>query len=148
MAQISEAFTLRNCKVEISTNGTNWQNISGYANSIEVSGGERQSGEVFTFDGDTAIITVGKREPLEVTVRVVYDESTSGPFETVRNAYENGTSLHVRWAPRGGTTGHFLFTADPGPVTSIKYPSGEVSGDPIMVEFTVKTPKITKGTVA
>ncbi len=134
--------------MEVSTNGTTWTDISGFANSIEVSGGERQIGEAYTFDGDTALLTSGKREPVEVTVRVVYTEGTSEPFEVVRAAYEDGSSVYVRWSPKGGSAGNFQFTTAAGLVSSLTYPAGEVGGDPVMVEFTVKTPGISKSVVA
>ena len=149
MAQTTDAISFKNVKVEVSTDGTTWTDISGFANSVEIGGGDRQTGEVYTFDGDTAIITTGKREPLEITVKAVYTEGANDPFEVVRAAYEGGTSLYVRWSPKGGTTGDFQFESDAGYVTNAIYPQGEAgSGDPVVVEFTVKTPKVTKGVVA
>lgn len=149
MTQLSAAISLRDCKVEISTNGTTWTDISGAASSVEVGGGDRQTGEVYTFDGDTALITFGKREPLEITVKTVYTEGTSEAYETVRAAYEAGTSLYIRWSPRGGSAGNFQFATDAGVVTGAVYPVGEAgSGDPVVVGFTVKTPKVTKSVVA
>lgn len=149
MPQVTNAISFKNCKVEISTNGTTWTDISGFANSIEVSGGDRQTGETYTFDGDTAIIAVGKREPWEITLKVVYTEGVNEPFEVVRAAYESGTSLYVRWSPKGGASGSFQYTSAAGVVTAVTYPSGEAgSGDPLLVEFTVKVPGIVKGTVA
>lgn len=149
MAQTTSAISFKNCKVEISTNGTSWTDISGVATGVEVGGGDRQTGEAYTYDGDTAIITTGKREPLEITVKTVYTEGTSEAYETVRAAYEAGTSLYIRWSPRGGSAGNFQFATDAGVVTGAVYPVGEAgSGDPVVVGFTVKTPKVTKSVVA
>ena len=135
-------------KVEVSTNGTTWTDISGAATAVSVSGGDRQTGEAYPFNLDTAVITVGKREPIEVTVKALYTEGSPGVYETVRAAYEGGTALYVRWSPKGGTTGNFQFVTDSGIVTSAVYPTGEAgSGDPVMFEFAVKVAKITKSVV-
>lgn len=148
MAQTQNAITFANCKVEISTDGSTWTDISGFATSVSLSGGDRQTGTAFTFDGDTAIVKGGKREPLEVEVNIVYTEGVSDPFETVRAAYEAGSALYVRWSPKGGASGDFLFTSDAGIVTNPIYPTGEAgSGDPAAVSFTLLTPKVTKSTV-
>lgn len=149
MAQTSDSMSFKDCKIEISTNGTTWTDISGFANALGINGGERQVGEVFTFDGDTAIIRGGKRSPLEITVKAVYTEGASDPFETVRTAYEAGSALYVRWSPQGGQSGEFQFTSDSGIVTSAPYPVGESgSADVVLFEFTVKTSKVTKSVVA
>jgi hypothetical protein len=136
-------------KIEVSTNGTSWTDISGAATAIEVKGGERKTGEAYAYSLDYPVITQGKREPIEVTVKALYTEGTGEAFETVRAAYEGGTGLYVRWSPKGGATGSFQFTTDQGIVTSLTYPAGEAeSGDPLMVEFTVQTAKVTKSVVA
>ncbi len=148
MAQLAAAISLRDCDVEVSTNGTTWTNISGAASSVEVSGGDRQTGDVYTFDGDTALLTYGKREPLEVTVKIVYSEGTAEPFEIVRAAYEAGTAFYVRWAPRGNVTGRARYTTAEGRVTSFTYPAGESNGDPVLTKFTVITASIARSLIA
>lgn len=145
MAQTTGAMSFRNAKIEISTNGTTWTDISGFANEISLSGGDRQLGEAFTFDGDTPIIVVGKRSTLDVTVKALYTEGSNDPFEIVRAAYEGGTNLYVRWSPKGGSTGAFIYTSDAGYVQNAPYPVGSASSaDAVLLEFTVKTPRITK----
>lgn len=147
--QTTGALSARNATIEISNDGATWSDISGFANSVEPSGGNRQTGEAYTLDGDTAIITSGKREPLEIQVNIVYTEGTTDPFETVRAAYEAGTNLYVRWAPKGGQSGEFRFTADAGPLAEFQYPVTTASeAAPIMAGFKVKTAKVTKAVVA
>jgi hypothetical protein len=136
-------------KVEVSTNGTTWTDISGAATAVEVKGGDRKVGEAYAYSLDYPIITYGKRDPINVTVKALYTEGASETFETTRAAYEAGTSLYVRWSPKGGATGNFQFTTDAGVVTSIAYPVGEAEkGDPVLCEFTIETAKITKSVAA
>jgi len=147
--QTTGGFSFKEVEVGISTNGSSWTDISGFAAGVSAGGGDRQTGEVYTFDGDTAIITSGKREPLEVTVKAVYTEGGSDPFEVIRAAYEAGSSLYVRWSPKGGDASEFMFTSAVGVVTNAPYPVGESgSGDPTMFEFTVKVASITKSVIA
>jgi len=136
------------CMVEVSENGTDYTDISGYAASVQVEGGDRATGKAHTFDGDTPIVTAGKRDSLRVTVRTIYTEGTADPFEVVRGRYEGKTALYVRWSPAGGTTGDFRYTTAAGVVTNAPYPAGDVNtADPVAFEFTIETASITKSAV-
>lgn len=149
MAQTTTALSWKDADLFYSTNGSSWTEFSGFASQVSIGGGDRQSGSKFTFDGDTAIITRGKREPIEVTVSVVYTEGASDIFEIVRAAYENGTDLYVRWLPKGNTTGNFQFSTSAGIAKSVPYPVGEAgSGDPAGIEFTVMVASVTKAAAA
>lgn len=149
MAQTTDAVSFRNCKIEMSTNGSTWTNISGFANSISVEGGERNIGEFFTFDGDTPILTAGKRGAFDLTAKVVYTEGASDPYEVFRAAYEAATDFYLRWSPKGGTSGQFMFTTGKGIITTPAYPGGEASSpDAIAFEFKIKVLTITKSVVA
>lgn len=149
MAQATGAVSFRNCKIEISNNGTVWTNVSGWANSISIEGGERMVGEFFTLDGDTPILTPGKRGAFDLTTKIVYTEGVSDPYETFRTTYEGGTAMYIRWSPKGGTTGQFQFTTDAGIIITPAYPSGAAdSPDAIAFEFKVKCLSITKSVVA
>lgn len=149
MAQATGAVSFRNCKIEISQNGTTWTDISGWANSVSIEGGERMVGEFFTLDGDTPILTPGKRGSFDLTTKVVYTEGASDPYEVFRQVYEGGSDIYVRWAPKGGAPGNFQFTSDKCIVTTPAYPSGEASSaDAISFEFKLKCLTITKGVIA
>jgi hypothetical protein len=140
-------MTMKDNKVEISTNGTTWTDISGYTNKIEWDGGEREIAEASVFGEDVAKIAPGKRSPVEITVTVAYDESTSSPLETLQSAYESSSTLQVRWSPTGGVTGSKRYSAI-GYVTTPIVPAGDAeASDVLMVEFTLKAPEITVETV-
>ena len=148
MAQTTDAMSARNTTIETSPNGTAWTDISGFANSIEVDGGERMSDQVHTFDGFTPIITLGKGEMYEVTCKIVYTEGASDPAEVIRAAYEGGTPFYIRWSPKGGGIGDFMFTTGAGYILSPTYPSGDAgSAEAIGIEFKVTVPNITKSVV-
>ena len=149
MSQVTGHDTIRNCKIEYSTDGSNWNDISGYANSVEASGADVTSGEAYTFDGDYALIGVGKIEPVEITVSIVYTEVIADPFNALRVAKHNRDQIYLRYAPMGGDAGEWQFTSDAGYITSMNDPSGEAnSGDPLLVEFVLRTPKLTRSTIA
>lgn len=149
MPQTTDGMSFADAKIEISANGTTWTDISGFSNSVEVDGGDRSLGEIFTAEGDTPIITKGKRASMNVKMKIVYTEGASDPQEVVRADYESGTRMYVRWSPKGGGSGAFMYTADPGYIESFSYPVADVgSGDTILTEFSVKVAKITKSVVA
>lgn len=142
MAQTTDGITFKNCKLEMSVNGSVWTDISGFAASVEVGGGERETGEAFTFDGDTPILLAGKRGALEVKAKIVYTEGVSEAQETIRAAYEGATPFYLRWTPKG--TG-FLYTTSAGIPVSPPYPGGEAeSADTLIGEYTIKVKSITK----
>lgn len=148
MPQTAGAMSFRNAVVEYSTNGTTWNDFSGIATGVEVSGGDRAQGEAYTGDADTAIVTIGKREPLQIGINVVYSEATGDHYVNLENAYINGTPIRVRWAPRGSATGNFRYTSDTGYITAFAPPGGEYeSGDPILIEMEIVAPSYARAAI-
>lgn len=151
MAQTTGAMSAVANKVEISANGSSWTDISGFGTSVESSELERQSGESYTFDGDTAIVTYGKLGPIDVTVNGLFTEGTGDPFEVVRGYAQaaGGSTVYVRWSPAGGTAGKFQFATSASKVTTFKFPDVDASsGDPVPFTFTVRAASITKSVVS
>jgi hypothetical protein len=145
MAQTVNAISARNLKLEYSLNGTTWNDISGMANSVKPDDGDREQGEDYTFDGDVAVITYGKRKPTKLKIKVLYTEGASDAAEVARNSYENSSDLYFRWSPKGQSTGTFVYTSAAGRVVTSPYPGGEAkSGDPVALEFTFVCPQLTK----
>lgn len=136
MAQTVGQTSFRNAVIEYSTNGSSWVDMSGVSNKIDPSGGDRQQGEEFTGDADTAVIAIGKREPIKLGVDIVYSEATTDHFVNMETYHQGGTALKIRWAPKGSATGNFRYTTDTGYITSFTPPAGEYgSGDPILVSL-------------
>jgi len=149
MAQTTGGMSFKANKVETSVNGSAWTDISGFGNSIEIDGGKRETEDTHTFDGDTPILTAGKRGSLTVKVKIVYTEGASDPQETVRAAYEAASPLYVRWSPKGGASTQFQYTTSAGIVTTEPYPGGESgSAEAVMTEFELACASVTKSVVA
>jgi hypothetical protein len=149
MAQTTNQMSMRNCKIEISTNGSTWTDIGGFANEVVWDGGERITGSAHTFDGDKPVQTVGKQEMKTATLKVLYTEGASDPAVVAQTAYDNASALYARWSPKGGLSGQKMYTTDAGIVKKPVYPQGEAgSGDPIAIEIEIETPGITPSTVA
>jgi len=149
MAQTTTAISSKNGKIEYCLNvdagPAVWVDISGTANSVTSTGGNRKSGDGYTASGDTPLIVSGKRESLEVTVKVVYTEAAGTPnaFEDLHAVYVSGDGAAIRWTPTTGgavySTASTAGAAIECPITSFNYPALDFSsGDPIMIEFTVK----------
>ena len=140
MAQTTDGMSGVANTVEHSPDGAAWTDISGYANQVNVDPQTRKSGVAYTFDGDTGIITFGKREPMLVRVRIIYTEDGSSPFDALLTIFETapGTAFYLRWSPKGSDTGDFEFTTPISKISEFNFPSvdGE-SADPLMVEFAV-----------
>lgn len=148
MAQTTGATTARVATVGISSDGSSWTDISGFANAVTDTSQDRTSGEDYTFDGDTAIIGVGKREPVESTIRIIYTEGAGEPWKVLRAAFENATDYYVRYTVKAATTGNSRFTSGKGQIISCPYPEIDTtSGDPVACEFTFKHPGWTEAAV-
>lgn len=149
MTQTTDGLSMVDCSVEYSLNGSDWTDISGFAASAEPDGGERQTAEAYTFDGDVAVVRAGKRDPLELTYKIVYTEGTADPYAALLPYYEAGSQVYFRHSPKGGDSTEFMFTSDAGYITKMLPPGGEAEGgDVIMTEIAFKTPKYIKSTVS
>jgi hypothetical protein len=149
MTQTTAAQTFFEAMVEYNISGGAWTDFSGWGCSVAVSGGERQVGDAYTFDGDTAIIGIGKQQPYTVTVRAVYTEAAPDPYNILLAAFQAHNVVRVRWSPWGGDLGEKRYTthAQYSYITAMLPPQGEAgSGDPITFEFTVYTSNITQDT--
>lgn len=148
MAQTTGGTSAKAAVVEFSTNGSSWTDCSGFANKVDVSGGDRDAGETLTFDGDTPILTRGKRKATKVSVQIVYTEGASDLFKTALSAHQNGTELYFRWSVKAATTGNFRYTTSAGVVTSALFP-GIDTGDAkaVLAKVDLMVAEVTEATI-
>lgn len=144
MTQTTDGMAFTAAKVFVSPDGSTWTDVSGFGASVAVSGGERAVGEQQTFDGDTPIIKAGDRSSVELTVRYVYTEEATDPFEVLRAQHEVvGGAMYAMYSPKGGT--NYWFKTGAGILVKPGYPGGESgSGEVIMSEFVIKCAALSK----
>lgn len=148
MAQTTGGMSANAMYVALSTNNSDWTDVSGYANSVQVSGGERQTGEAFTFDGNTPIVKYGKLGFLTVTITGVYTEEANKLYALAKAAYEAGSTLYARWSPGGGDSGDYGYTTSAGTVINPVYPAGGAdTPDPILIEVVLNVGSVTQSTI-
>ena len=81
-----------NFAVEISTDATTWTAVSNATVKIDDAELSRPSGEAFVGgSSDYATIAVGKREPVELTLTFLYNETTGSAANTVYGLFESAT---------------------------------------------------------
>jgi len=145
MAQTTGAMSGVATVVYYSNDGSNFTDMSGTVNAVNVSGFSRQSGETYSFDGDHAIVGKGKREPLEVEVNFVYTELAAELFTLAWAEFDqdDGDSFWIRWVPQAsGST----YTTDTGVLLACLPPSAEAApGDPLAASLTLKCAQVNKG---
>ena len=109
MAQYTGALSWKDSQIEISFNsGGAFTDISGWTSELQIPPGVRKSGEIYTSDGDVAIITAGKREPMEIVCMIGYSEGASDAFELIRASWEAAeTDNQIQWSPKGGGSTQF-----------------------------------------
>ncbi len=151
MAQTTSGISFVDAQVEYSTDGVAFTDISGFANTVEVDGGERSAGEVYTADGDIAILTFGKLAPVDIAYNCVFTEGATDPFERFRGYHQtaDGSQVVLRFSPAGGAgTGKIAFTGT-GKITEAPWLGGDAgSPDPLMFSTTVRAASILKGVTA
>lgn len=157
MAQVTGSIAQSIYKLEVSTNGTSWTDISGSSTALTNSGGDVLVGEQHTADGEEAIVvTSNKMAPRDLTFSIVYTEGASDGWKTLWDLYQ-GTSkkVYARWSPTGGaaTTKRYVTSvagvAAPAVITGCKMPDHDAgSGDVALAEFTIKTAGILEETIS
>lgn len=148
----------RSLAIEVSTDNTAWLAVSNAFVRIDNIQMTRLNGETYvggSFDG--AIVTWGKREPVELTITGVYNEETASFWLTVYNRFISATpTLGVRFAPQGLGTGNAVYatsldgsTTGLAPIISVTLDTLEPgSGEAAMASVTVKTPMLRRYTAA
>ena len=144
MAQTTTAVNGAAATVSIYS-GAAYVDISGTSQSVDVVTATVTTGEAYTFDGNYAITTIGKYEPVEVTVNIIYTETTNEGFQLARAIFEGRTATQIKWLPLGSASGADQYeTKTVGYITSFDYPGPDASSaGPLMVSFTVRAPGIT-----
>ena len=141
--------------VELSTDGTSWNDFSDYLSVLTPAPMTRDTGEQAVFGEDLKAPGVGKRNPAEVTIRGVYanGSTTADAFFYVWTAWQVacGGPLAVRWAPAGcltdGVTNQVFSTGTgtghDSAMTGLTLPGGDAdSGAPLMWEAVVRSQNI------
>lgn len=157
MAQTTAAVCQSGYKIEISTNGSSWTDISGVGVGIALNGGDQQIGEQMTAEGEYALVTGGNKiTPYDITIRSVYTESASEAFKVAYDQFESSTkSLYARWSPKGAGSGNFQFsTSITGaataavPIVRCTPPEQNASaGAPAVFELVLKSPGLYRTTL-
>lgn len=131
-------------KIEISSNGSSWSDISGKTNNITGVAQSRKFAETNVGSNDNPEITAGQREAVKGQVRILYSEDALHAFELLRAAHEDGGCIYLRYAPRGGAASTKRYasaaadgsTAAPCIITNFLYPDGDKgSAEPVMAGF-------------
>jgi hypothetical protein len=147
-----------NFAVEISTDTTTWTAVSNATVKIDDIELSRPSGEAFVGgSSDYATITVGKREPLEITLTFLYNEDTNSAMNTIFGQFQSTSPrLGVRWSPRGlvsqarayATSNDGGTTTGLGVITNVTLSALDPSdAEPYVAMVTVRTPSLRQYTL-
>jgi len=134
----------RDCYVRVSTDGTNWTDLSDSATVEQPTGsGLRPTSQLHPYGADVPTLVPGRRPPVRLIVTYNYADAVID--NTIRTAYEAASAFYVAFAPRGNASGNFLYTSAAGIITSPPIPEGQrTSGTIVLNRFTFETPSLTK----
>lgn len=141
------------CVEIMAASATTWTDVSDNMSVVDPPTQSRMTGEGYVFGEDVGLVTFGKREPVELTVRGIWAEGTADPFYTVYSAWTTacGGKTAIRYTPGGCSTTHdaFYTSTTASKVISLTFPGGD-AGDasPIRYEFVVRSNDLTRATWA
>lgn len=117
--------------------GVGYDDISGSVTSVIPSGGELNTGESYTAEGDHALVSYGKYSTLTLDVICIYTETAGEAWKLVKAAVDaKKKTCRLRWAPGGGVTGNARFETPDGAVVSSLLPAGDAnSAGPLTIAF-------------
>lgn len=143
MAQTTGAITGSAAAVWLKVAAGSYIDYSGQSQSIDAVSASRVNSEAYTFDGNQAIILLGKEEPVEITINFLYTEVAAEIWEIVQAAFLAGSTVQVKYEPKG-TTGKQIESVAGGYITSIDYPAVDASSaGPVVAAITVRAPGLT-----
>ena len=147
-----------NFAVEISTDATTWTAVSNATVKVDDVELNRPSGEAYVGgSSDYATVTVGKREPVELTLTFLYNEDTNSAANTIFDQFQSASPrLGVRWSPRGlvsqarayATSNDGGATTGLGVITNVTLSALDPNdADPYVAMVTVRTPSLRRYTL-
>ena len=139
-----------NMCVEIMAGGTTWTDYSDYLTVVEPPTQTRKSAEAYVYGEDTAVLGMGKLEPIGVTIRGIWTDATADPCYAVMSEFQTacGDMVAVRWAPASCTTAHRAYrtSTTASEVLSWTPPGGDAgSADVLTWEAVIRSPDLTEG---
>lgn len=143
MAQTTGAITGSAAAVWLKVGAGAYIEYSGQSQAIDAVSASRVNSEAYTFDGNQAIILLGKEEPVEITINFLYTEVAAEIWEIAQAAFLAGSTVQVKYEPKG-TTGKQIESVAGGYITSIDYPAVDASSaGPVVATITVRAPGLT-----
>ena len=146
MPQTTTSINGAAATVSIKVAAGSYVDISGSTQSVDAVTATVLNSEAYTLDGANSIVYVGKFEPVEVTVNVLYTETTTTEaYMIISAAFAAKSAVQLKWVPRGAASGaNTIETMATGYITSLDFPAVDASSaDALMASFVVKAPGIT-----
>ena len=115
-----DAISYADAMVEVDlTAGGTFVPVDSWSTEVTVSGEDVPTTEVHPYAG-SAIVFVGTKSSVEVSVTAVYTEGSTDPFQNIRDRFEaaSGPAMNVRFVPAGSASGNFRFTTSGGKLTA------------------------------
>jgi hypothetical protein len=100
MAQTTVAVTGAAATVSIYSSGA-YVDISGSSQSVDVATAKVVTGDAYTFDGNYAITTIGKYEPVEVKVNILFTEAATEAFILLNTLFTARTATQAEVGATG-----------------------------------------------
>ena len=139
-------LSFKTALVEYTDDASAYEDISGFMNTVTVTGGDRATADFFSPGNATPCVTYGKRASLNVAVNILYTEDDAEVAGLMRIAYEADHELNgFQWQPAGAGVGNFIYTTGFGALLNHPYPGGDAgSADALQITNSIQCESIVK----
>ena len=146
-----DAVSFADAMVEVDlTAGGTFVPVDSSATQVDVSGEDVPTTETYPFSG-SAVVFVGTKSPVELTITALYTEGSTDPFVNIRDRFEagNGPVMEVRFVPAGSASGNYRFTTSGGKLTACPPATGAGDASSATVfTFTVRANSLGRDAIA
>jgi len=131
------------------TGGTTFTDFSDELSVLSAPSQARMNSPAYVFGESAPMISYGKREPMEVVVRGVYQEATTSLFYKAHVSFTTacGELFAIAYSPGGCTTDNrrLRTSTTRARITNLVYPEGDASSAEVMMwEATILTDELTE----
>lgn len=136
MAQTIGHGTSKHATLEIrASTSAAWVDASGWAAAVTPGGGDHMIGDAHVFTGVWPLTELGKVNPLDWGIRIIYTEEDGEGADLLHGFYENQEQIDLRYRPFGISGWQWFIT---GKVVGPAVPEADGdSGDLLTVDATV-----------
>ena len=142
MATTADAITGQATVVSLKVGSAAYVDISGSTSIVDAPTSSKMIADVKSYGSTRNIFLAGDEEAIDITVNVIYTETSGEAFQTCAAAYAANDTVQLKWVLVASGNS---YESSPGIIKSIVYPTGDPnSAGPLIAAIVIRTGGITR----